>query len=164
MIRFVQWYCKVVKYLGKFLNWGCMALLGILALFTLVDVLGRSLMNKPVTGGYEITEILLTVMVALGLANSELLKKHVRVDLLLANLSAKVKNKVDLVNNLISCVIFILVGWRTILHADHLHNVGTTSGMLQMPIFHFVFVLGIGFVLLGGVFLAEFLDGLVKGS
>jgi TRAP-type C4-dicarboxylate transport system permease small subunit len=164
MKELVKIYQKAMFWLCQALNWGCMAILGLLALMTLVDVVGRTLFHAPISGGFELTEIILTVMVGLGLGNSEVLKKHVRVDLIMANVSRRIRSKFDLINNLVSCGVFVLIGWRSFLQAEHLQHVGTTSGMLQIPLFPFVFILGIGYFALGAVFLMEFLEDLVKGS
>lgn len=164
MKKLVALYRTGLHRLCTFLNWGCMIILAFLALLTLIDVLGRSFLSSPITGGFELSEILLTIMVGFGLGNSEVLKKHVRVDLLMSYVSRRVRSKFDLFNNLISCGIFALIGWRSVMHADHLLRVGTTSGLLHIPLFPFIFILGIGFFALGAVFLLEFFEDLVKGS
>lgn len=164
MKTILELYLKVIAGIGKFLNWGSITMLGLLAVATLVDVIGRSFFDSPITGGYELTELSLVLIVALGLGKSELLKRHVRVDLLMANVSPKIRKKFDLVNNLISSAICFLLGWRTILHAQHLRKVGTTSGLLDLSLFPFVLLFGIGFVVIGGVFLSEFLEDNIKGS
>jgi TRAP-type C4-dicarboxylate transport system permease small subunit len=161
---FLSRYLKIIFSTGKGLNWVSMVLLGILALLSLFDVLGRTLFSAPIPGGYELTELVLTLMVAFGLGNSELLRKHVRVDLLMASLSTKVRKKFDMFHNLISCGIFFLIGYRNIMHGLHLHQVGTNSGLLHIPLMPFVVSLGIGFVVIGAVFLSEFFDDLVRGA
>ena len=157
-------YQKTISQTGRALNWVSMVILGILAVFTLVDVLGRTLLNRPIMGGYELTELMLALMVAFGLGNSELLKKHVRVDLIMANVSGRTRRKFDMANNLISCAICILLGIRAVIHAFHLHHVGTTSGLLGIPLLPFVLLLGIGFIVIAAVFLLDFFENFVKGT
>lgn len=157
-------YTRIVSSTGRGLNWVSMVLLGILTLLSLIDVLGRTMFNAPIPGGYELTELVLSLLVAFGLGNSELLKKHVRVDLLMSTLSTRVRKKFDMFHNLISCGIFLLLGYRNIMHGLHLHKVGTTSGLLHIPLMPFVLVLGIGFVVIGAVFLSEFFDDMGRGS
>ena len=157
-------YMRIMKSISRFLNWGCIIMLAFLAVFTLIDVLGRSIFNHPVNGAYELTELGLVLMLALGLGNSEILKAHVRVDLFMAHCSEKTRLRFDMINNFISSGICILMGWRMILHALHLRHVGTTSGLLEIPVFPFVFLLAIGFIVLGCVFFSEFCEGFMKGS
>ena len=157
-------YQKTITQTGRVLNWVSMVILGISAAFTLFDVLGRTLLNSPIMGGYELTELMLVLMVAFGFGNSELMKKHVRVDLIMANVSSGIRRKFDMVNNLISCAICVFLGFRAIIHAFHLQHVGTTSGLLGIPLLPFVFLLGIGFIVIAAVFLLEFFEDLLKGT
>jgi TRAP-type C4-dicarboxylate transport system permease small subunit len=50
-------------------------------LLTCVDVFGRYFLNKPVTGGFELTEVLLASLIFAGLPLVTLRGEHITVDL-----------------------------------------------------------------------------------
>jgi len=57
------------------------ALMFCLMLLTCVDVVGRYFFNKPVTGGFELTEMLLAALIFAGLPLVTLRGDHITVDL-----------------------------------------------------------------------------------
>ena len=57
------------------------ALILCLMLLTCVDVVGRYFLNKPVTGGFELTEVLLAALIFAGLPLVTLRGDHITVDL-----------------------------------------------------------------------------------
>src|SRR6266849_6455550 len=52
-----------------------------LMLLTCVDVVGRYFLNKPLTGGFELTEVLLASLIFAGLPLVTLRGDHITVDL-----------------------------------------------------------------------------------
>jgi TRAP-type C4-dicarboxylate transport system permease small subunit len=63
------------------LGWVAALLMFCLMLLTCVDVVGRYFLNKPVTGGFEMTEILLAALIFAGLPLVTLRGDHITVDL-----------------------------------------------------------------------------------
>ena len=63
---------------------GSIAALLVLAMMTVttVDVTGRYLLNRPLTGAFEITELLLAALIFLGLPLATERDEHITVDLL----------------------------------------------------------------------------------
>jgi len=57
------------------------ALMFCIMLLTCVDVFGRYVLNKPVTGGFELTEMLLAALIFAGLPLVTLRGDHITVDL-----------------------------------------------------------------------------------
>ncbi len=56
--------------------------LSIMAMISTADVLGTALLNKPVTGAFEMVGEALAVVVFLGLLQTQILRAHITVDLL----------------------------------------------------------------------------------
>lgn len=158
MREFKRNFRGLISQVGRYLNWCAITILGLLAVVTLIDVIGRSFFNRPIDGGYELTELALVVLFAFGLGKSELMKKNVRVDLLMGNLSAAVRHKFDNLNNIVSCIICLILGLSSIGHAGHIQKTGTTSGILEIPLYPFVYMLGFGFLVVGVVFFSELFE------
>jgi TRAP-type C4-dicarboxylate transport system permease small subunit len=133
--------------------------LGILvcmALFTLADVIGRSGFNKPITGSYELTELAFVVVVACVLGYSVILKSHVKIDLLVSHFTPRAQATIDTISSLISSALFFLVGWRVFIQAARIKGQGLNSGILEVPVFPFYYVLAIGCTLFGAMLLIGF--------
>lgn len=103
---------KFVLRLSKIFNYAAMALLFILAALDTADLLGRYLLNRPIEGTLEISEILLagTVMLAWGHTQSE--NGHVSVRFLVAKFSPWVQRILDFSTSLIMLVLMGLIVWQ----------------------------------------------------
>jgi TRAP-type C4-dicarboxylate transport system permease small subunit len=82
-----------------------------LMLLTVADVVGRSFLDKPVPGAFELSEYLLSVMILLGAAYTQQVKGHVGVDFLTRRLSPRGQALAQAVT-ILACltVVTILVG------------------------------------------------------
>ena len=56
------------------------AILFAMMLLTAVDVLGRYLFNRPVNGGFEVTEIMLATLIYCGLPLVSARREHIVID------------------------------------------------------------------------------------
>jgi TRAP-type C4-dicarboxylate transport system permease small subunit len=139
-----------------------LAILMLMALFTLADVVGRSGFNKPITGAYELTELLFVVVVACVLGYSVILKSHVRIDLLVSHFPSRMQAAIDTISSLISSAVFFLISWRVFLQSLRVKSQAVTSGILDVPVYPFQFILAFGCLLIGAMFLIEFFRSLSK--
>src|SRR6266852_5508558 len=69
------------RALVPLLGYVAAALMLSLMLLTCVDVVGRYFLNKPLTGGFELTEVLLASLIFAGLPLVTLRGDHITVDL-----------------------------------------------------------------------------------
>ena len=67
-----------------------MALLIPMMLLTTGEVLGRAVWNKPIPGTLELSSYMLAVFILLGLAYTQQVKGHVRVEMLIKRLPERV--------------------------------------------------------------------------
>ena len=74
----LDWFDRAVVPL---LGYVAAAVMLCLMLLTCVDVVGRYFFNKPVTGGFELTEMLLAALIFAGLPLVTLRGDHITVDL-----------------------------------------------------------------------------------
>lgn len=58
------------------------ALLGGMAAVTFVDVVGRYLLNRPLRGAFELTEVLMAAVIFAALPSLTLRREHIAIDLL----------------------------------------------------------------------------------
>src|SRR5258707_10984481 len=74
----LDWFDRALVPL---LGYAAAAVMLFLMLLTCVDVVGRYFLNKPLTGGFELTEVLLASLIFAGLPLVTLRGDHITVDL-----------------------------------------------------------------------------------
>ena len=136
------------KHIDKKMAWLSTALsyLGALSLFTMmclttVDVVGRYLFNRPITGVFELTEYLVLILIFSFIGYTQSKKGNVAVDILLPLLPPKMKKLIDVANHLICLTLMGLITWMGVEKALELRAVGEASPNLHIPAYPFVFYL-----------------------
>lgn len=123
----------------------------IFALMCLVvaDVLGRKLLNAPIQGAIEVTELTLVVIVYLSVAYVQGRRDHIRLELFSSRASESLLRRLDFISLVISLVICLIITWRIGLFAweswttdDH------TMGLVEIPIWPSKVAVFFGFTLL----------------
>ena len=105
-----------------------------LMVLTCVDVVGRYFFNKPVTGGFEMTEMLLAALIFAGLPLVTLRGDHITVDLFDAVTPEWMFRIQHVVATLIGAACTGYLAWRLGLRADELASRGETTSQLGFPI------------------------------
>ena len=116
------------------LGYLCAVLMFCLMLLTCVDVIGRYFFNKPVTGGFEMTEMLLAALIFAGLPLVTLRGDHITVDLLDPLVSDRMFRAQHLAATAIGVVCTGYLAWRLGIRAAELASRGETTSELAFPI------------------------------
>ena len=107
------------------------ALILCLMLLTCVDVVGRYFLNKPVTGGFELTEVLLAALIFAGLPLVTLRGDHITVDLFDPVTPDWLFRIQHALASLIGAACTGYLSWRLWLRAEDLQRAGETTSQLQ---------------------------------
>lgn len=101
---------------------------------TVTDVAGRYIFNAPLTGGYEISELLmgLTVFAALPLASRA--ESHLAIGLLTDNLKGNARRWHRIVILFISSLGLGYIGWRMWVQAMIVKGSMASTGSLHIPL------------------------------
>jgi TRAP-type C4-dicarboxylate transport system permease small subunit len=134
-------FSSLLSYVGA-------AALFFMMLLTTVDVAGRYILNKPITGVFELTEYLVLILIFSFLAITQAQGGHVSVDLFLTRLPAKLRFAVNLINHLICLALMAIIFWMGFLSALDSKAVGEMSPNLAIPKYPFVFFLALGCLIL----------------
>lgn len=124
------------------------AVIAVVMFLTVADVVGRKFFNKPITGTFEISEMLLVIVVFSTAAYCQLLRGHVTIDLLVERFSQKVRDIIDSVMYVVFLVTFALLSWQLYVYAIDILNQKTVSGTIMLPIYPFAFIAALGSTLL----------------
>ena len=101
-----------------------------LILVTCIDVIGRYAFNNPLTGAYEITQVLLGALVFVAMPLTTGKGGHVEVDLLVPLLPAVVQRALARIGGAVAALVMAYFAWRlVILTQDQFHTQLATSGL-----------------------------------
>ena len=113
-------------------------LLGMM-LLTFVDVVARYLFNRPIRGGFEMTELVLLVLIFAGLPLVSHADEHVTMDFIDRMLPERaVAILIRAVHALVAAVFFFLT-WQVLIKAGRIAGYGDTTDVLRIPVGPFVY-------------------------
>jgi len=93
------------------------AILFCMMVLTFVDVVGRYLFNAPIPGGFEITELMLLVLIFAGLPLVSRADEHVTMDFVDHLLSARTKRFMVRASHVVCAAIMFFLTWQVWLKA-----------------------------------------------
>jgi TRAP-type C4-dicarboxylate transport system permease small subunit len=133
---------------------GGAVLLGLVAL-VVFDILMRRVLHVPFLGGFEMTELAMVIIVALGLPYCAALGGHVSVDLFGKVLDRPGLRWLNALVHLTGAVLLAVVAWRTVLYAIGSYRWGDATNMMAIPKYPFQLVTAAGTALFAAVLLGQ---------
>ncbi len=133
------------------------AFIAVIMLITVVDVIGRRAFGQPIGGAFELSELMLIIVVFGSMASCELLRGHVTIGLVVERFRQRTQGIIDSLMYLLFLVISVLITWRLFVHAIREIG-GQLTAVLQVPIYPFVFIAFLGGILLSLVILMHLLQ------
>ena len=134
------WYDRVV---GLPLGLVSGLLLFCLMMLTCVDVVGRYFLGAPVSGAFELTEMMLAVLIFAGLPLVTIRNEHVMVDLL----DPVTPEWLLRVQHVIACLICAVatgyLSWRLWLRAVTMDQAGETTAQLKLKIAYLTYSMSV---------------------
>lgn len=129
---------RVITYFGA-------AVLMFLALFTVTDVVLRYFFNRPISGGFELSELVLSVIVAPSLVAATASREHISVDVFYEKMPLRMRLVLNMVAPVVGIVVLALLMWQGGGSFLHSARAGEYTDMLRAPIYPFRLILLIGF-------------------
>lgn len=148
---------KVAYAVSKGICWVSALGLAAMMLLTCGDVIFRYF-GYPIKGTYDIVGICGAFVIALSIAYTQMLRGHVGIDFIVMTLSSSVRKTIDTTNYLLNIFIYGLLAWQFGVYGKKLWSVGRVSETIQIPLFPFPFVVGIGCALMCLILLIELLN------
>ena len=140
-------------------------ILFLMMLLTFVDVVARYLFNFPLRGGFEVTELMLLVLIFAGLPLVSHADEHVTMDFIDRLLpEAGRRSLVRFVHALCAAVMFFLT-WQVWIKARTISGYGDTTDVLKITVGPFVYFMAAMILLTGLVHLYKvFAPGEARAS
>jgi TRAP-type C4-dicarboxylate transport system permease small subunit len=127
-----------MKEAGKWLEWilGVTAGLVLMAMMfvTAIDVGGRYLLNKPLPGGFELTEIMLATLIYCALPLVSKQREHIVIDTFDFMMSPVVKRGFDIFADIVCSITLSGIGYLIFRRAVRVAEYGDTTNVLKLPL------------------------------
>jgi TRAP-type C4-dicarboxylate transport system permease small subunit len=101
---------------------------------TAADVVGRYVLNAPISGAFEIVQYLMAVVVFAALPVTTAADAHLSVSLMPRTIPGTIGWLHRVVIRAVSAVALLLIAWRMADQAQILSNSQQVSGFLQLPL------------------------------
>jgi TRAP-type C4-dicarboxylate transport system permease small subunit len=118
--------CNIVSYFSMA---ACAAIMCLMA----ADVLLRHLFNRPITGAYEITTMIMTILIFSSWSYTQTIHGHVHVTMFLGMMPQKLRFLLFGVTSLFSTIIIGLATYASYIHTFELIEDNTSTGTLLIP-------------------------------
>ncbi|MEP7302598.1 MAG: TRAP transporter small permease [Caldimonas sp.] len=135
MKRFVAWLQAALSFTSA-------SVLFLMMLITAVDVAGRYLLNKPLPGGFEMTELLLAALIYCGLPLVSAQREHIVIDTFDPLFSRAVKRGLDMAAEMICAATLAGVGYLLFRRAVRVAEYGDTTSVLKLPLAPVAYLMG----------------------
>jgi len=118
---------------------------------TFFDVVGRYLLNRPIRGAFEVTELALLVLIFAGLPLVSHADEHVTMDFIDRILPARLAGIWIRAVHAVCAAIMFFLAWQVWLKADKIAGYGDTTDVLRITIGPFVYFMALMIGLTGVV-------------
>ena len=115
------------------------AILFAMMLLTFVDVVARYVFNRPLRGAFEVTELMLLVLIFAGLPLVSLTDEHAVMDFVDRLLGGRALRRLQSVVHAASAAFMFLLGWLTWLKADRIWAYRDATDVLRIVYGPFVY-------------------------
>lgn len=140
-----------MKQAAKWLEWGLGATAGtvlfIMMLITAVDVGGRYLLNKPLPGGFELTELMLATLIYCALPLVSKQREHIVIDTFDFMMSPMIKRGFDIFADVVCSITLCGIGYLIFRRAVRVAEYGDTTNVLKLPLAPIAYVMAFMIVL-----------------
>jgi len=115
----------------------------LMMMLTAVDVTGRYLFNRPINGGFELTEMMLAALIYCGLPLVSKRREHILVDTFDPFMSARVRRVLDVLADLLCAMTLAGLGYLIFRRAARVAEYGDTTSVLTLPLAPVAYLMGV---------------------
>jgi TRAP-type transport system small permease protein len=124
-------------------------------MLTFVDVILRYLFNRPLAGGFEVTELMLLVLIFAGLPLVTHAREHVTMDFIDRILTGRARELLDRTIQLACAAIMLWLAWLIWLKADRIWEYRDATDVLRIVYGPFVYFMSLMIGLSGLIHLTQ---------
>jgi TRAP-type C4-dicarboxylate transport system permease small subunit len=132
-------------------------------LLTSSDVVLRYL-GYPIKGVFDVVGLLGALVVALPIARTQILNRHVAMEFMAHRKSSVLRATSRALTLALSVAIYALITWQLTAFAAKLKTVGRVSDTVEIPLYPFVYAIAFAFLVNCFVLAAQFYGALRPGK
>ena len=136
----------IVRYISILLNSVSYAALAILMLLVTINVILRAVFKSPILGTYDISGFLTVVAIGSGLALCSLDNGHIEIGLFVDRIKGRARRWIIVAGRTLTCAILGVYTYALFDLATRLMKANELSVTTKTPLFLFVFVLAVCFL------------------
>ena len=110
------------------------AVLFAMMMLTAADVVGRYVLNRPVPGAFEMTEMMLAALIYCGLPLVSQRREHIVIDTFDYLMSRGVKRGLDMAAEVLCSATLFGLAWLVFGRAGRVASYGDTTNVLKLPL------------------------------
>jgi TRAP-type C4-dicarboxylate transport system permease small subunit len=134
-----RWERRVEAVLGV----AASAILFAMMLLTFVDVVARYVFNRPVRGAFEVTELMLVVLIFAGLPLVSYADEHALMDFVDRLLGARPQRLLERAVQVVCAAVMFLLTWLIWLKADRIWAYRDATDVLRIEYGPFVYFMAV---------------------
>ena len=142
------------------------ALLGVVAsaillammFLTVVDVVARYAFNRPLRGAFEVTELMLLVLIFAGLPLVSFSNEHATMDFIDRLLGPRAQRSLEALVQLVNAAFMFLLTWLVWLKADRIWGYRDSTDVLRIVYGPFVYFMAVTLGLAGVIHLYKIIE------
>lgn len=119
------------------------AVLLALMLLTFADVVGRYVLNRPVRGAFEVTELMLVVLIFAGLPLVSYADEHALMDFIDRLLPSRAQRRLERAVQALCAAVMLLLAWLVWLKADRIWAYRDATDVLRVVYGPFVYFMAV---------------------
>lgn len=127
---------------------------------TAVNVILRYVFHMPIFWAYEVTQLMIGVLVSLAFPIAAALNMNVKVTVVSDRLPERSQLNLNAITDCIALLMSALISWQAFVQAGVLTQMNQVTALLHFPKAPFLMVIGVGFGLTAIVLLKDFLRSL----
>ena len=102
-----------VEKIATFLNYCAMVSIALSILLTTADATLRYGFSSGIPGSYHLSEFLLVAMIALPLARCQMIRSHIRIDILIRHIHGRALHIIEFITLVLAFILFALAAYTT---------------------------------------------------
>src|SRR5699024_9536265 len=121
-------------------------LLVLMMLLITADVVTRYFFNSAITGAYELTELILALIVFYSLGTTQLKGNNIEIDFFTRKMPQKFQHGLRSITSFVLFLLISLTTWQLFVYTKRVWLFGETKGDLELPLYIFIGSATIGMV------------------
>jgi TRAP-type C4-dicarboxylate transport system permease small subunit len=133
---------RLAAWLEALLGLTSASVLFLMMMITAVDVVGRYGFNRPLNGGFEVTEMMLAALIYCGLPLVSKRREHIVIDTFDPLMSRRVKRVLDALADIVCSLTLAGIGVLIFRRAARVADYGDTTSVLKLPLAPVAYLMG----------------------